>query len=110
MQKVSRLRAESSRRAAGNYFSDRFAEKPISAPLSAAGSSSSTIDRCSSFAGINGESPVLLRTKYCIRYELGMCPKYQGARPPQELFLLNNGRRLALHFDCAACEMSVTSA
>ena len=29
--------AESSRRAAGNYFSDKFAEKPISAPLSAAG-------------------------------------------------------------------------
>ncbi|MBR5724520.1 MAG: ATP synthase F1 subunit gamma [Bacteroidales bacterium] len=28
--------AESSRRAAGNYFSDKFAEKPISAPLSAA--------------------------------------------------------------------------
>ena len=30
------LAAESSRRAAGNYFSDKFAEKPISAPLSAA--------------------------------------------------------------------------
>ena len=28
--------SESSRRAAGNYFSDKFAEKPISAPLSAA--------------------------------------------------------------------------
>ena len=50
----------------------------------------------------------LLRSKYCIRYELGLCPKYQGGRPPQELFLLNNGRRLALHFDCAACEMTVT--
>ena len=32
-------RTESSRRAAGNYFSDKFAEKPISAPLSAAGQS-----------------------------------------------------------------------
>ena len=52
----------------------------------------------------------LMRSKYCVRYELGLCPKYQGARPPQELFLLNNGRRLALHFDCAACEMSVTPA
>ena len=31
--------AESSRRAAGNYFPDKFAGKPISAPLSAAGSS-----------------------------------------------------------------------
>ncbi|MBQ9660801.1 MAG: U32 family peptidase [Bacteroidales bacterium] len=52
----------------------------------------------------------LMRSKYCVRYELGLCPKYQGGRPPQELFLLNNGRRLALHFDCAACEMTVTAA
>ena len=50
----------------------------------------------------------LMRSKYCVRYELGLCPKYQGARPPQELFLLNNGRRLALRFDCTACEMTVT--
>jgi len=53
------------------------------------------------------EESVLLRSKYCIRYELGLCPKHQGAKPPQELFLLNNGRRLALRFDCAACEMTV---
>ena len=57
-----------------------------------------------------GRAEELMRSKYCVRYELGLCPKYQGARPPQELFLLNNGRRLALHFDCAACEMSVTPA
>ena len=55
------------------------------------------------------EESVLLRSKYCIRYELGLCPKHQGAKPPQELYLLNNGRRLALHFDCAACEMTVTA-
>ena len=65
-----------------------------------------------SFAGLTGESPAdstLMRSKYCVRYELGLCPKYQGAKPPQELFLVNNGRRLALHFDCAACEMTVTA-
>ena len=55
------------------------------------------------------ESP-LMRSRYCVRYELGLCPKYQGAKPPRELFLLNNGRRLALHFDCTACEMTVTAA
>ena len=49
----------------------------------------------------------LLRSKYCVRYELGLCPKYQGAKPPKELFLVNNGRRLALRFDCSACEMTV---
>ncbi len=55
------------------------------------------------------EGSELMRSKYCVRYELGLCPKYQGAKPPKELFLLNNGRRLALHFDCAACEMTVTA-
>ncbi len=63
----------------------------------------------------------LMRTKYCIRYELGICPIHQkgnrqnlpaglrDVRPDTKLFLLNNGRRLALHFDCRACEMTVTA-
>ena len=49
----------------------------------------------------------LMRTKYCIRYELGLCPVHQGAGDSGPLFLLNNGRRLALGFDCRACEMTV---
>ena len=52
----------------------------------------------------------LMRTRYCIRYELGLCPIHQGARPTGPLFLLNNGRRLALGFDCARCEMTVAEA
>ena len=59
----------------------------------------------------------LMRTKYCIRYELGICPVHhrnapgslQGIKPDAPLFLLNNGKRLALHFDCRRCEMTVTS-
>ena len=50
----------------------------------------------------------LMRTRYCIRYELGLCPVHQGAKESRPLFLLNNGRRLSLHFDCAKCEMTVT--
>jgi len=50
----------------------------------------------------------LMRTRYCVRYELGMCPVHQGAKESRPLFLMNNGRRLALHFDCAKCEMTVT--
>ena len=50
----------------------------------------------------------LMRTKYCIRHELGLCPVHQGAKENRPLFLLNNGRRLALHFDCKSCEMTVT--
>ena len=51
----------------------------------------------------------LMRTRYCIRYELGLCPVHQGAKDTGPLFLLNNGRRLALGFDCSRCEMTVSS-
>ena len=50
----------------------------------------------------------LLRSKYCVRYELGMCPVHQGAAQSGPLFLLNAGRKLELHFDCRNCEMSIT--
>ncbi len=50
----------------------------------------------------------LMRTKYCIRYELGMCPVHQNARNSGPLFLLNNGQKFALHFDCKNCEMTLT--
>ena len=52
----------------------------------------------------------LMRTRYCIRYELGMCPKHHGAKDGKKLFLLNNGRRFALGFDCRNCEMTVKEA
>lgn len=52
----------------------------------------------------------LMRSRYCIRYELGLCPKYQGAKNTGPLFLANNGRLLSLGFDCAACEMTVSEA
>ena len=48
-----------------------------------------------------------MRTKYCLRHELGMCPKQRSGTRPDPLFLVNNGRRLRLDFDCAACEMTV---
>ena len=48
-----------------------------------------------------------MRTKYCLRHELGMCPKQCPGTRPDSLYLLNNGRRLRLDFDCAACEMTV---
>lgn len=68
----------------------------------------------------------LMRTKYCIRYELGLCPVHQAGRqhgranhtsgmvnPPipssrkTNLYLTNNGKRYHLAFDCANCEMVV---
>lgn len=48
----------------------------------------------------------LMRTKYCIRYELKICPKYHKATPGR-LFLTNNNRKFELVFDCKNCEMIV---
>ena len=56
----------------------------------------------------------LMRTKYCIRHELGLCPahrqtgRHQGkADPSGPLYLTNNGKRYPLSFDCARCEMVI---
>jgi putative protease len=47
----------------------------------------------------------LLRSRYCIRRELGLCEKGKAA----PLWLVNQGRRLQLQFDCARCEMVILS-
>lgn len=49
----------------------------------------------------------LMRSRYCIRHELGICPKQKRGERPERLYLVNNGRHLALDFDCARCEMTV---
>ena len=70
----------------------------------------------------------LMRTKYCVRHELGLCPKDSTASglrmtngtsgnkmtgdgnrvTPGPLYLVNNGKRYRLGFDCARCEMTVS--
>ena len=50
----------------------------------------------------------VMRTRYCIKYELGLCPKQKPEHTPAEpLQLENNGTRLKLAFDCKNCEMVV---
>ncbi len=49
-------------------------------------------------------SAELMRTKYCLRRELNLCPHPHSADP---LYLLNNGRRLTALFDCHHCEMVI---
>ncbi|MBR0500149.1 MAG: DUF3656 domain-containing protein [Bacteroidales bacterium] len=46
----------------------------------------------------------LLRSRYCIKWELGLCKK---SSPKEPLYLVNQGNRLRLRFDCANCEMVV---
>ena len=53
----------------------------------------------------NGE---LMRTKYCIRHQLGLCPKQGKVKKAEPLFLRNGKERLQLSFDCAVCEMTVS--
>lgn len=55
----------------------------------------------------HSQEPLML-SKYCIRYELGMCPRHHHSGGNGPLYLINNGRRLTLRFDCARCEMSVS--
>ncbi len=52
----------------------------------------------------------LMRTKYCVRYELGMCPKHHGCRNSGPLYLHNNGQKFILNFDCRNCEMTLSEA
>lgn len=67
---------------------------------------------CTEDVGVKAAMPCgaeepLMRTRYCVKYELGLCPRYQKAPQTGALFLINNGRSLALGFDCARCEMTV---
>ena len=51
----------------------------------------------------------LMRSRYCVKYELGLCPKLHPATKVVEpLYLVNAGKRLRLQFDCKNCEMIVT--
>lgn len=50
----------------------------------------------------------LMRCKYCIKFEMGICPKEGALKQMNEpLFLENNGKRYRLGFDCKNCEMVI---
>ena len=49
----------------------------------------------------------LMRSRYCVRHQLGICPKKVPGMKPEPLYLVNNGRRLRLQFHCDKCEMTV---
>ena len=63
------------------------------------------------------DSIELMRSKYCLLHEIGLCrktPAYAAFATANDirdgLFLRNNGRLLALDFDCRNCEMVVGKA
>ena len=56
------------------------------------------------------EKAELMHTKYCIRYELGLCFKDNPERAKavkEPLYLVNGEKRLKLRFDCKNCRMFV---
>ncbi|MBR1871748.1 MAG: U32 family peptidase [Bacteroidales bacterium] len=53
------------------------------------------------------EGAELMRTRYCVRHELGLCPRQGKSRSNAPLYLHNNGRSFMLEFDCARCEMTL---
>ena len=51
----------------------------------------------------------LMFTRHCLRYSMGWCPVHQRGRSPfrEPYYLLFEGTRLRLEFDCTRCEMRV---
>ena len=51
----------------------------------------------------------LMRSRFCIKWELGLCPKLSEQRTAlrEPLYLVNQKNRLRLTFDCSRCEMVV---
>ncbi len=62
-------------------------------------------------SGLPKGNPLIMKTRYCIKFELGICPNKQGQQSPSEFkepyFLRDANRRYRLEFDCKACEMNL---
>lgn len=53
----------------------------------------------------------LMRTKYCLRHELSLCPKQRIGEKATPLILYSQGgHRLRAEFDCTRCEMIIKEA
>jgi len=49
----------------------------------------------------------LMFTKYCIKYELGYCPKQKGKNLQEPLYIEHREKKFLLDFDCVKCEMRI---
>jgi len=52
----------------------------------------------------SGEYSELMRTKYCLRHELGLCPKQKKGEKALPLYLMNQGKKFKVSFVCSSCE------
>ena len=51
----------------------------------------------------------LMETRYCIKYEIGICPSKQSGKQTGELYLRDNNNLYPLEFDCKNCLMKIKS-
>jgi putative protease len=50
----------------------------------------------------------LMRTKHCLKFSFGFCPKQNPKKQPAEpLLLVRGNQKLLLGFDCKNCEMTI---
>ena len=94
------------------------AEVRIQGPLSYKANAANSLDRTlyesrgasaveDAYELTHRDGAELMRSKYCIRHELGLCPKQGKAPKAEPLYLINGGKRLRLDFHCKDCEMTV---
>jgi 23S rRNA 5-hydroxycytidine C2501 synthase len=52
---------------------------------------------------------LLMTTRYCIKFELGFCERFQAAKnvPSEPLYLEDQNRKYLLKFDCKNCLMQI---
>ena len=55
------------------------------------------------------DNQLLMTLRYCLKYELGYCERFQGAKntPPEPLYLEDQNRKYLLQFDCKNCLMRI---
>ena len=67
-----------------------------------------TVDRAL-IKAVDEPDAALMTTKYCIKAQLGRCPKIKGSQKDMDgsLFIADNTGEYALDFDCTKCEMQL---
>jgi putative protease len=60
-------------------------------------------------SGLDMRGKPVMRTKYCVRHQLGLCNEQKKSAGLKEPFYLvdEDGHRYKLRFDCSVCEMEV---
>ncbi len=55
------------------------------------------------------ENQLLMTTRYCLKYELGYCQRFQEPQspPPEPLYLEDQNRKYLMEFDCKNCLMKI---